>query len=126
MIIWQRPMGGRSTSEAVAEVGGRDGSHCVAGDLPDAMAWLQPLTISATAAVAVPTDAYSLTTTTLPIVWQNSGASRRGNADVRLLCCLKSESEICARRTLKRCCADLARLRQGYGGQPAQLRTMGR
>jgi len=100
----------------------------VAGDLPDSMVWLQPLTISATAAVAVPTDAYSLTTTTttLPIVEQNLGASRRGNADVRLLCYLKSESEICARRTLKRCCADLARLRQGYGGQPALLRTMGR
>jgi hypothetical protein len=42
----------------------------VAGDLPDSMAWLQPPAISATAAVAVPTDAYSLTTTTttLPIV----------------------------------------------------------
>jgi hypothetical protein len=36
------------------------------GDLPDSMAWLRPLTISATAAVAVPTDATSLTTTTLP------------------------------------------------------------
>src|SRR6266436_830481 len=36
------------------------------GDLPDSMAWLQPLTISATAAVAVPTDSYSLTTTALP------------------------------------------------------------
>jgi hypothetical protein len=30
------------------------------------MAWLRPLTISATAAVAVPTDATSLITTTLP------------------------------------------------------------
>src|SRR6266404_5485667 len=36
------------------------------GDLPDSMAWLRPLTISATAAVAVPTDSTSLTTTTLP------------------------------------------------------------
>jgi hypothetical protein len=31
------------------------------GDLPDSVAWLQPLTISATAAVAVPTDASTLT-----------------------------------------------------------------
>jgi hypothetical protein len=36
------------------------------GDLPDSVAWLRPLTITATAAVAVPTDATSLTTTTLP------------------------------------------------------------
>src|SRR6202158_198619 len=36
------------------------------GDLPDSMAWLRPLTISATAAVAVPTDSNSLITTTLP------------------------------------------------------------
>ena len=36
------------------------------GDLPDSVAWLRPLTISATAAVAVPTDSTSLTTTTLP------------------------------------------------------------
>src|SRR3979490_739582 len=36
------------------------------GDLPDSMAWLRPLTISATAAVAVPTDSTSLVTTTLP------------------------------------------------------------
>src|SRR6267378_4237081 len=32
------------------------------GDLPDSMAWLRPLTISATAAVAVPTDSTSLVT----------------------------------------------------------------
>src|SRR6266446_3412119 len=36
------------------------------GDLPDSVAWLRPLTISATAAVAVPTDSTSLITTTLP------------------------------------------------------------
>ena len=36
------------------------------GDLPDSMAWLRPLTVSATAAVALPTDSTSLTTTTLP------------------------------------------------------------
>ena len=36
------------------------------GDLPDSMAWLRPLTITATAAVAVPTDSTSLITTTLP------------------------------------------------------------
>jgi hypothetical protein len=36
------------------------------GDLPDSMAWLRPLTLSAMAAVAVPTDSSSLTTTTLP------------------------------------------------------------
>jgi len=35
------------------------------GDLPDSLAWLQPLTISATAAVAVPTDASTLTSTSL-------------------------------------------------------------
>jgi hypothetical protein len=35
------------------------------GDLPDSMAWLRPLTISATAAVAVPTDASTLTSTSL-------------------------------------------------------------
>src|SRR5882762_5560297 len=36
------------------------------GDLPDSVAWLRPLTISGTVAVAVPTDSTSLTTTTLP------------------------------------------------------------
>src|SRR3981081_2501909 len=36
------------------------------GDLPDSVAWLRPLTITATAAVAVPTDSTSLITTTLP------------------------------------------------------------
>ena len=36
------------------------------GDLPDSVAWLWPLTISATAAVAMPTDPVSLTTTALP------------------------------------------------------------
>ena len=36
------------------------------GDLPDSVAWLRPLTISATAAVAMPTDPVSLTTTALP------------------------------------------------------------
>jgi hypothetical protein len=35
------------------------------GDLPDSAAWLQPLTISATAAVAVPTDASTLISTSL-------------------------------------------------------------
>src|ERR1700730_13359271 len=35
------------------------------GDRPDAAAWLQPLTISATAAVAVPTDASTLISTSL-------------------------------------------------------------
>jgi hypothetical protein len=35
------------------------------GDLPDSAAWLRPLTISATAAVAVPTDASTLTSTSL-------------------------------------------------------------
>src|ERR1700756_686683 len=35
------------------------------GDLPDSVAWLRPLTISATAAVAVPTDASTLTSTSL-------------------------------------------------------------
>jgi hypothetical protein len=36
------------------------------GDLPDSVAWLRPLTVSGTVAVAVPTDSTSLTTTTLP------------------------------------------------------------
>jgi len=36
------------------------------GDLPDSVAWLRPLTISATAAVAMPTDPVSLTMTALP------------------------------------------------------------
>jgi hypothetical protein len=36
------------------------------GDLPDSMAWLRPLTVSATVAVAVPTDATTLATTALP------------------------------------------------------------
>jgi hypothetical protein len=36
------------------------------GDLPESVAWLRPLTISATAAVAMPTDPVSLTTTALP------------------------------------------------------------
>jgi hypothetical protein len=36
------------------------------GDLPDSVAWLRPLTVSATVAVAVPTESVSLTTTTLP------------------------------------------------------------
>jgi hypothetical protein len=36
------------------------------GDLPDVMAWLRPVTVSATVAVAVPTDSVSLTATTLP------------------------------------------------------------
>lgn len=36
------------------------------GDLPDSMASLRPVTVSATIAVAVPTDAVSLTATTLP------------------------------------------------------------
>src|SRR3981081_3134349 len=35
------------------------------GDLPDSVAWLRPLTVSGTIAVAVPTDSTSLTTTTL-------------------------------------------------------------
>jgi len=35
------------------------------GDLPESVAWLRPLTISATAAVAMPTDPVSLTTTPL-------------------------------------------------------------
>src|SRR3977135_2421551 len=35
------------------------------GDLPDSAAWLRPLTVSATAAVAVPTDASTLTSTSL-------------------------------------------------------------
>src|ERR1700741_780893 len=35
------------------------------GDLPDSAAWLRPLTITATAAVAVPTDAPTLTSTSL-------------------------------------------------------------
>src|SRR5207253_7868299 len=35
------------------------------GDLPESVAWLRPLTISATAAVAMPTDPVSLTTTAL-------------------------------------------------------------
>jgi hypothetical protein len=35
------------------------------GDLPDSAAWLRPLTISATAAVAVPTDGSTLTSTSL-------------------------------------------------------------
>lgn len=34
------------------------------GDLPDSMAWLQPLTVSATVGVGVPTDSTTLTTTT--------------------------------------------------------------
>src|SRR4030088_3814863 len=33
------------------------------GDLPDSVAWLRPLTISATAAVAVPTESSTLTST---------------------------------------------------------------
>jgi hypothetical protein len=37
------------------------------GDLPDSMAWLRPLTITATAAVAVPSDSTSLITTMLPM-----------------------------------------------------------
>ena len=36
------------------------------GDLPDSVAWLRPLTVTGTVAVAVPTDSTSLTTTTLP------------------------------------------------------------
>jgi hypothetical protein len=36
------------------------------GDLPESVAWLRPLMISATAAVAMPTDPVSLTTTALP------------------------------------------------------------
>ncbi|MEH2470774.1 hypothetical protein V1281_008038 [Nitrobacteraceae bacterium AZCC 2161] len=36
------------------------------GDLPDSLALLRPLTVSATVAVAVPTEPVSLTTTTLP------------------------------------------------------------
>src|SRR3979411_771716 len=36
------------------------------GRLQDAMAWLRPLTIRPTAAVAVPTDSTSLTTTMMP------------------------------------------------------------
>jgi hypothetical protein len=36
------------------------------GDLPDSLAWLRPLTVSATVAVAVPTESGSLTTTTPP------------------------------------------------------------
>ena len=35
------------------------------GDLPDSAAWLRPLTITATGAVAVPTDATTLTSTSL-------------------------------------------------------------
>src|SRR5246127_774217 len=35
------------------------------GDLPDSVAWLRPLTVSATAAVAVPTDASTLTSSSL-------------------------------------------------------------
>src|SRR6202163_3544100 len=35
------------------------------GDLPDSAAWLRPLNITATAAVAVPTDASTLTSTSL-------------------------------------------------------------
>jgi hypothetical protein len=35
------------------------------GDLPDSVAWLRPLTITATGAVAVPTDATTLTSTSL-------------------------------------------------------------
>src|SRR6266404_8889414 len=34
------------------------------GDLPDSVAWLRPLTVTGTVAVAVPTDSTSLTTTT--------------------------------------------------------------
>lgn len=37
------------------------------GDLPDSMAWLRPLMMTATAAVAVPTDSTSLIATTLPV-----------------------------------------------------------
>src|SRR6202521_845522 len=36
------------------------------GDLPDSLAWLRPLTVSGTVAVAVPTASTSLTTTTPP------------------------------------------------------------
>src|SRR3979411_281809 len=36
------------------------------GDLPDSLSWLRPLNITGTVAVAVPTDATSLTTTMLP------------------------------------------------------------
>ena len=36
------------------------------GDLPDSVAWLRPLTVTGTVAVAVPTDSTSLTTTTPP------------------------------------------------------------
>src|SRR3977135_4187074 len=36
------------------------------GDLPDSVAWLRPVNITGTVAVAVPTDASTLTTTMLP------------------------------------------------------------
>jgi hypothetical protein len=45
------------------------------GDLPDLVAWLRPLTISATAAVAMPTDPVGLTTTARPI--HNVDATQR-------------------------------------------------